>query len=120
MKRTPKSFRQWWAGIQSHKRDKRKEITDRWLYYATKTVSMRGNHDEQLVVFTIWNRYSKSKWDIPMYNARIVYDIVNQKQLAFKRNKDSNKTVPVVYKKRTSHRVISSGYNSKVKINYNK
>lgn len=118
MKKTPNSFNKWWTGIQSHKRDKRKELTDRWLYYATKTVSMRGNHDEQLVVFCIWNRYSKSKYSLPKYQARTVYDIINQKQAAYKRETRANKS-PVVIKKKTSKRIISSGYTGN-RINYNR
>ncbi len=118
-RKTPKSFNKWWSGLRSHSRAKRKDITDKWLYYATKTVSMRGNQDEQLVVFAIWNRYSKSQWDISKWSAKIVYDIVNQKQVAYKRQ-NPRKTVPVVIKKKTTRRVISSGHRNGYSINYNK
>ena len=122
MKRTPKSFGKWWTGLRSHPRAKRKEITDKWLYYATKTASMRGNQDEQLVVFTIWNRYSRSRYDISKWAAKIVYDIVNQKQAAYKRqnNIKTAKAPVVVVKKKTVRRTVSGGHRNAYSINYNR
>ena len=95
-----RSFDHWWHGMRKvTDRTQRKKNLDRWLYFATKTVAFGGNQDEQMVVYTIQNRYSKSKWEIPKYQAKRVYQIVSKKQQKYKDKKDSvrklNKTVKV-------------------------
>jgi hypothetical protein len=80
-------------------RSQRKRNLDKWLYFATKTVAFGGNQDEQMVVYTIHNRYKNSQWEIPKYQAKRVYQIVSKKQQKYKDKKNSqaklNKTTVV-------------------------
>ena len=87
-----RSFDHWWHGMRKvTDRTQRKKNLDRWLYFATKTVAFGGNQDEQMVVYTIHNRYSKSKWEIPKYQAKRVYQIVSKKQQKYKDKKATTK-----------------------------
>ena len=87
-----RSFDHWWHGMRKvSDRTQRKNNLDRWLYFATKTVAFGGNQDEQMVVYTIHNRYSKSKWEIPKYQAKRVYQIVSKKQQKYKDKKVTTK-----------------------------
>ena len=87
-----RSFDHWWHGMRKvSDRIQRKKNLDRWLYFATKTVAFGGNQDEQMVVYTIQNRYSKSKWEIPKYQAKRVYQIESKKQQKYKDKKATTK-----------------------------
>ena len=87
-----RSFDHWWHGMRKVKdRTQRKKNLDKWLYFATKTVAFGGNQDEQAVVYTIQNRYSKSEWEIPRYQAKRVYQIVSKKQQKYKDKKANTK-----------------------------
>lgn len=79
-------FNQWWTGIKTHPVERQQEIITQWLKYAEKTVALRGDQDQQRVVYTIRNRWRNSKWPrLTRENARRVYRIVNNKQLEYKR-----------------------------------
>ncbi len=85
-----RSFDHWWHGMRKVRdRTQRKKNLDKWLYFATKTVAFGGNQDEQMVVYTIHNRYKNSEWEIPRYQARRVYQIVSKKQQKYKDRKNS-------------------------------
>ena len=111
-----RKFSAWWAGLNTKPTAERRDIIKRWMYYATKTVSCRGNQDQQLVVHTIVNRYSKSKWDIPMVQAKVVYDIINKKQQAYHKElaKRKSKSAPTIeYRRRkVTKKIISGGSGS--------
>lgn len=74
------NFRHWWKGMNRHPYRDRKKLILKWMRFATKTVAMRGDQDQQKVVYTIYNRAFRSKYEIPKYNVKRVYDIVNAKQ----------------------------------------
>jgi len=85
------NFRNWWKGMQSHPYKDRKKLMLKWMRFASKTVAMRGDQNQQKVVYTIYNRSFRSKYEIPKYNAKLVYDIVNAKQ-----NKHREETAKLV------------------------
>lgn len=106
------SFKNWW----DHIRTLPKANTDKWLYYATITVSRRGNQDEQTFVHAVANRYSKSKYRMPKYMAKRVFDIINHKQIAHRqetRGKQYKRRPlpkgPVVIQRKISTRKITGG-----------
>lgn len=72
------SFNNWWNRI----RVKPKSELDKWLYYATITVSRRGVQAEQEFVHAVHNRYKNSQYRMPKYMAKRVFDIINHKQIA--------------------------------------
>jgi hypothetical protein len=74
------NFKHWWRGMNRHPYRDRKKLILKWMRFASKTVAMRGDQDQQKVVYTIYNRSFRSKYEIPRYNAKRVYDIVNAKQ----------------------------------------
>jgi len=74
------NFKHWWRGMNRHPYKDRKKLILKWMRFASKTVAMRGDQDQQKVVYTIYNRSFRSKYEIPRYNAKRVYDIVNAKQ----------------------------------------
>ena len=47
-------------------------------------MATRGDQDQQTVVYTIDNRFRNSKYDMPKYNARRVYNIVTKKQQKYR------------------------------------
>ena len=79
-------FNQWWTGIKTHTPERQHEIIGQWLKYAEKTVAMRGDQDQQRVVYTIRRRWKNSQWPrLSRENAKRVFRIVNNKQLEYKR-----------------------------------
>ena len=89
-----KKFRRWWKGINSHESTKRKEIIRKWLKYACRTVSLRGDQDQQRVVYTTYNRYCQSQYKVlRKWQALTVYRIVNQQQENFRKQK-TERTLP--------------------------
>ena len=112
--RTPlgtKKFRRWWAGINSHESQKRKEILRLWLRYACKTVSIKGDQDQQKIVYTTNNRFLNSKYrTLRKWQALTVWRIVNQHQENHRRIKrpqqTQHKKPVVIVKKRT---IVSRG-----------
>ena len=79
---------------------------------------MRGDMEQQTVVYTIAKRYENSKYDLQRYNAKRVYNIVNAKQNKYreemrnlKKMRDSIKqNIPVeIKRKRTTRTIVSSG-----------
>ena len=87
-------FGRWWKNINRHPAERRQEIISQWLKYACKTVAIRGDQDEQRVVYTITNRYNNSHWPrLSTENARRVFRIVNHKQERYRAERASiNKT----------------------------
>jgi hypothetical protein len=80
------TFNRWWRGINIHPTQKRQEILTNWLKYACKTVAIRGDQDQQRVVYTIAKRYNNSTYkQLTRTNALKVYTIVNDKQAAHKK-----------------------------------
>lgn len=60
-----------------------------FLNYAGKTVAIRGDIDQQKVVFTIRNRFNNSKYKkLTKSNAWKVYSIVNKQQQNFRKEKE--------------------------------
>ena len=117
---TTRRFRVWWANINRHPHLKKQDIIYNWLKYAQKTVVMRGNQDQQKVVFATYHRFKKSQHkNIRRWQALKVWNIVNQKQENFKRVRaeamaqgvrdyKSGRGNLVVIKKR-SRRIITGG-----------
>lgn len=69
-------------------RDNSKVEIENWLRYACKTMSMRGDQDQQKIVYTITNRYRNSEYKrLSSSNAWKVFKLVNHKQENFKREK---------------------------------
>ena len=108
-----RKFKRWWSGVCSHEPRKRNEIINQWLKYACKTVALRGNIDQQRVVYSINTRWRNSKYKkFRRYQAHTVYRIVNQHQQNYKalrkRWEEENNVQPrpVVVKK--TRRIISS------------
>jgi len=102
------SFHNWWEKINTRP----KSETDKWLYYATITVSRRGNQDEQAFVHAVSKRYQKSKYRMPKYMAKRVFDIINHKQIAHRQEtrgtdykRKSLPSGPVILHKTTTKRV---------------
>ena len=74
------NFDSWYKGMMSKPYSDRKKLVLKWMRMATKTVAMRGDQAQQRVVYTIYNRSFRSKYEIPKYNIKRVYKIVNAKQ----------------------------------------
>ena len=74
------NFDNWYQGMMSKPYADRKKLVLKWMRMASKTVAMRGDQDQQRVVYTIYNRSFRSKYEIPKYNIKRVYQIVNAKQ----------------------------------------
>ena len=74
------NFDNWYQGMMSKPYSERKKLVLKWMRMASKTVAMRGDQDQQKVVYTIYNRSFRSKYEIPKYNIKRVYKIVNAKQ----------------------------------------
>ena len=74
------NFDNWYQGVMSKPYADRKKLVLKWMRMASKTVAMRGDQDQQRVVYTIYNRSFRSKYEIPKYNIKRVYKIVNAKQ----------------------------------------
>jgi len=73
-------FKSWWEKMNRAPRERRVNNFHKWLSLACRTVALRGNQDQQKVVYTIFNRYDKSKYrKLSRENARTVYRIINNK-----------------------------------------
>ena len=109
-------FKRWWKGINKHPPHRQQEILEKWLKYACKTVALRGDQDEQQVVYATYNRYTNSQFKkLKRWQAHSVFRIVNQRMENYKRQrqqtgewqpKPPNPGPTVVVKRR---RIISSG-----------
>lgn len=83
-KKYTRAFEKLWLQIKSDQQ----EIYN-YLNYAGKTVAIRGDIDQQKVVFTIRNRFNNSKYkQITKANAWIVFQIVNKQQQNFRKEKE--------------------------------
>lgn len=79
------TFTQWWKNIKKKDSETQKDIFGRWLHYACKTAALRGDKDQQRVVYTIATRFKHSEYKkISKDNAYRVFKIINQKQHAHK------------------------------------
>jgi ribosomal protein S8E len=116
MKNRTGKFRQWWAGIRRHPYDRQQEILGQWLKYACKTVAIRGDQDEQRLVYTVSNRFANSQWPrLSTENARKVFKIVNHKQerhraerqLINKTNRPVGNKPTIVVKRSRTKRIIT-------------
>ena len=74
------NFDSWYKGMTNRPYAERKKLILKWMRMASKTVAMRGDQDQQKVVYTIYNRSFRSKYEIPKYNIKRVHQIVNAKQ----------------------------------------
>lgn len=73
-------FKQWWQRMNRADRSKRDQNFHRWLSYACRTVALRGDHNQQRVVYTIFKRYHESRYrKISRANAQRVFRIINRK-----------------------------------------
>lgn len=84
--RYTRRFNDWW--------EKTKQSTDtktelyNFLNYAGKTVAIRGDIDQQKLVYTIRNRFNNSQYKtLSKANAFRVYSIVDQQQQNFRKEK---------------------------------
>ena len=117
-KGSSRRFRKWWRAIKRKPQDEQQQIIERWLKFATRTVAIQGDQHQQQVVYTIFNRYTRSKYKVlRRWQAIIVYDIVNQKQVNYKTvraqlesqvRKDLQATKQPIVVKRT-RRVVAQG-----------
>lgn len=86
MTKPSRRFRSWWKFMRT--RDNSKVEIENWLRYACKTMSLRGDQDQQKIVYTITNRYRNSEYKrLSSSNAWKVFKLVNHKQENFKREK---------------------------------
>lgn len=112
-----KAFRIYWDKIKYNP----KEIYN-FLNYAGKTVAIRGDIDQQKLVYTVRNRFNNSKHKkITKTNAWRVYAIVNQQQQNFRKEKaqihkllnrlEHQANRPNVVVKKTIKRKLINGHN---------
>lgn len=117
-------FKHWWKFMKA--KDNSKEEIEKWLKYACKTMSMRGDQDQQKIVYTITNRYRRSEYKkLSSSNAWKVYKLVNHKQENFKREKakihrllnqlEHQAHKPSTFTQRTKTRKIITGSSGNVK-----
>ena len=105
-----KRFKKWWMGLQRHPAERRQDIIGKWLFYACKTVAIRGNQDQQKVVYTINNRYRNSDYKrMSRADALRVFLIVNQKQEEHRRQTRPQRPETVVVRRTTKRRIIHQG-----------
>lgn len=121
-----KRFNRWWIRVNSS--HKTYDELSNWLMYAKKTVATRCDQDQQRLVYTISNRFHRSRYKrLSKANAWKIYMIVNKKQMAFREEKkrvyamlDSLKNIDgvtrippkrknVLVQKRISRKLISKG-----------
>lgn len=108
-------FKRWWKHMNSLPRQKRIQETEKWLRYAGKTVALRGQQDQQRIVYTIRKRFNASEFKrLSKYNAKKVFNIVNKKQQSYKEIKEHvlselQRKQPVVVKKRTTRTIAAVG-----------
>mgnify|MGYP003125247320 CR=1 FL=1 len=82
-----KRFNQWWKGIRKKPATERTEILTRWLNYATRTAGLVHSQEVQRVIFTIRDRFVKSKYKkITRSNAETVYHLINIHQQNYRRH----------------------------------
>ncbi len=116
MTKPSKKFRAWFKYMKAQ--DNSKEEIENWLRYACKTMAMRGDQDQQKIVYTISTRYRKSLYKkLSSSNAWKVFKLVNHKQENFKREKakihkllntlEQRANKPNVVIKKTKHRTIN-------------
>ena len=115
-----RKFNRMWRQIKTS--DDPAQAIDHFLNYSGKTVAIRGDRDQQKVVFTIRNRFKNSQYKkITKQNAWRVYSIVNKQQENFRIEKmrikrllayleEQAKPKPsVVIKKNRVRRIITNG-----------
>lgn len=100
-----RKFRRWWKYINKHERAERQEMLRLWLRYACKTVSIRGDQDQQQIVYTTNNRFLNSKYKtLRKWQALTVWRIVNQHQqnhrASLRKTTNTKKPVVIVKKRR--------------------
>ena len=114
-----KKFRDFWISLTP---ETRAVELDRFLNYAGKTVAIRGDRDQQKVVYTIRNRFKNSRYKrLAKKDAWRVWSIVYKQQQNFRIEKarinqllnyleEQAKPKPSVVIKRTRHRkLVSNG-----------
>ncbi len=117
-------FKIWWKYMKS-KENSAEEI-ENWLKFACKTMAMRGDQDQQRVVYTIATRFRRSTYKrLSSTNAWKVYKMVNHKQENFKREKakihrllnqlEHQANKPSTFTQRTKTRKIITGSSGNVK-----
>lgn len=83
-------------------------------------MAIRGDMEQQAVVYTIAKRYENSQYDLQKYNAKRVFNIVNAKQNKYreemanlKRMRDSIKqNIPVeIKRRRITKNIVKAGLN---------
>lgn len=114
-----RKFLKWWEHAHSKNNTERQELFERWLRYAAKTVAIRGNQDQQRIVYTIQSRFANSTFRrISRSNAWRIWSIVNQKQAVYRSMvRSQNPTTPqrvktaptIVVKKKNIQRHIIRG-----------
>ena len=74
-------FSKWWRSIKRKPVEQQREIFTKWLHYACKTISHRGDMNQAKIVYTIATRFNKSEYKrMTKSNAAKVYRLVNLKQ----------------------------------------
>lgn len=87
MSKPSRRFKSWWRYMKT--RDNSKYEIEQWLRFACKTMSLRGDQDQQKIVYTITNRFRRSEYKkLSTQNAWKVFKMVNHKQVNFKREKE--------------------------------
>lgn len=113
------SFRFWWAGIRKHAKSDRRRIITNWLKLAAVTVALRGDQDQQRVVYAIRKRDMNSQYPLSKQNAKRVFQIVNAKmnmhrnqQQQKPRHKQRKQPEVQIIRRRTTKTVASRGRNA--------
>lgn len=82
----PRAFHRWWKGIRKKPQPERTQILEKWLDYATRTAAFHSDTHIQSVVYTIRDRFRKSKYKkITRANAQLVFFLTNQHQKNYRR-----------------------------------
>lgn len=100
-------FKTWWNGMNKASGQTKIDNFHKWLSLACRTVALRGDQNQQRVVYTITNRFRNSEYKkLSRENALRVYRIVNTK---IKEIPKSETKQPLIVKKRTTKKIVGSG-----------
>ena len=108
-------FKDWWNKMRKPSAEKQNENFHKWLSFACRTVALRGDMHQQRVVYTIFQRYHKSKYrKLSRANAQKVWKIINQKTENLpaaprKQERNHPPTPVVITKKRITRTIASAG-----------
>lgn len=78
-----KKFMGWWKYMNTGGQDREQML--KWLKFACKTAALRGDQNQQRLVYTTTNRFKHSEYPLKRWQAQRVFSIINKKQDMYKR-----------------------------------